>query len=144
MNENAPIIMRTLYEYAKAGGVRCVDIVSNLGWLKSSVGIYLAWVCAHYLFANLYAAHCARWSLYGFLASPFIAVTPYCRGILWVVTKGSDIITSMWVIIGSLITGYLLRYVPVIGTTNHTPNMTLGAVGNGAVLRPEDNEKKEK
>lgn len=112
MNEQVIVIMSTLYEYVKVGWVKCLNVLSGLGWLKSSVGIYMLWICSHFLFANLYAHHCARWSLMGFIVSPFVAVTPYCRGILWVVTRGSDIISGMWILLGSLVTGYALQFVP--------------------------------
>ena len=122
MNEQSIVIMSTLYEYVKVGWVKFLNMLSGLGWLKSSVGIYMLWICCHFFFANLYTHHCARWSIMGFIVSPFVAVTPYCRGILWVVTKGSDIISGMWILLGSLVTGYALQFVPsnIIKTENVT------------------------
>ena len=87
-------------------------LLNNMSWLKYPVSIYILWIIGHFIAANIYAYHCTHPSFTGFFISPFITGTPYCRGILWITTKGSDVITNMWILIGTTLTTSILTYVP--------------------------------
>lgn len=100
-------------------------LLNNMSWLKYPVSIYILWIIGHFISANIYAYHCTHLSFTGFFISPFITGTPYCRGILWITTKGSDVITNMWILIGTTLTTSILTYVPdkiknKINDTNQT------------------------
>lgn len=87
-------------------------LLNNMSWLKYPSAIYILWIVGHFVAANIYAYHCTHLSFTGFFISPFITGTPYCRGILWIATKGSDVITNMWILIGTTLTTRILTYVP--------------------------------
>ncbi len=65
------------------------------------VQIYLFWISIHYIAAQLYVHMCAPLTITGFLASPFMAVTPQCQGLRWVVYMGGDVIQTMWITLGT-------------------------------------------
>ena len=90
----------------------CTTLLNNMSWLKYPTAIYMLWIIGHFVAANVYAYHCTHLSFSGFFISPFITGTPYCRGILWITTKGSDVITNMWILIGTTLTTSILTHVP--------------------------------
>jgi len=64
------------------------------------IGIYILWVCAHYLSTHLYVKLCVDWSIIGFVTSPFLVTMPHCIGLLWAINQGSRNLQVMWVILG--------------------------------------------
>lgn len=64
-------------------------------------GIYLLWICLHYLAAHLYTKLCVPNSLIGLIMSPFLISTPHCQGLRWIVYNAAGIINNMWVLIGA-------------------------------------------
>lgn len=92
------------------------SMLSKSDWLNTTVAIYLMWIVGHYVASNLYAYHCTHGSIYGFVISPLMTATPYCRGILWVITKGSDTITSGWFIMGTAVSALVIKYLPNVSS----------------------------
>ena len=90
------------------------DKFPRLTLINNVIGVYFCWVVAHFTASFLYSYHCTHCSWYGFIVSPLMTATPYCRGILWVVTKGSDVITNMWVIVGTAVSGCIINYLPTL------------------------------
>lgn len=78
-------------------------------YIYNSVGIYGIWIGLHYGATHLYATSCNNWSITGFLASPIMNSTPYCKGLNWIIRTGSDTIDTMWVTVGTWTSGYLLN-----------------------------------
>jgi hypothetical protein len=78
-------------------------------YIYNSVGIYGIWIGLHYGATHLYATSCNNWSITGFLASPIMNSTPYCKGLNWIIRTGSDTIDTMWVTVGTWMSGYLLN-----------------------------------
>ena len=78
-------------------------------YIYNSIGIYGLWILIHYGASNLYANTCNNWSIYGFISSPILSSTPYCKSLNWAIKKGSDVIDGMWVTIGTWASGYLLN-----------------------------------
>jgi len=71
--------------------------------------IYIFWISIHYIAAQLYVNMCAPLTVVGFLASPFMAVTPQCQGLRWVVYMGGDVIQNMWVALGTFLCMYMFK-----------------------------------
>ena len=67
------------------------------------VQIYLFWISIHYIAAQLYIHMCVPQTMVGFLSSPFLAVTPHCQGMRWVVYMGGDVIQTMWITLGAFL-----------------------------------------
>ncbi len=64
-------------------------------------GIYIVWILLHYIASHLYTKLCVPNTIYGFVMSPFMVTAPHCQGLRWIVYNGSNIITNMWVILGT-------------------------------------------
>ena len=62
--------------------------------------LYLFWISVHYSSSNLYTHLCTPNSIWGFIQSPFMVISPQCYTIDWVRQKSRDIILNMWSIIG--------------------------------------------
>jgi len=62
---------------------------------------YLCWIIIHYIASHLYIKLCAPLTIYGFIISPFLTLTPHCQAIRWVLYNGAGVINNMWVIFGS-------------------------------------------
>ena len=46
---------------------------------------------------------------FGFFTSPILNSTPYCKSLNWAIKKGSDVIDTMWITIGTWASAYLLN-----------------------------------
>ena len=66
-------------------------------------GMYLVWICLHYVATHLYVKLCVPSTIIGFLLSPFMTATPHCQGLRWVVYNAANIINNMWVVLGAWI-----------------------------------------
>jgi hypothetical protein len=74
--------------------------------LASTIGFYCLWILLHYVAAHLYVKFCTPLSIWGIIASPFLATMPQCSALRWLIHVGGSTITAMWLILGS----YLLQY----------------------------------
>lgn len=75
------------------------------------LGIYLLWIVIHYFAGILYHKFCTPSTILGFIISPFIVITPYCSGLRWVIFNGGNIITNMWVLLGTWLATRLCKNV---------------------------------
>lgn len=71
-------------------------------------GIYILWIGIHYICANLYPQFCAELGFIGFIKSIFVAESPHCIAMRWVIYNGGNIIHGMWTSIGIWISGKIL------------------------------------
>ena len=71
-------------------------------------GIYICWILLHAIVANLYPIYCAEFTLLGIIKSAFLAPAPHCQAMRWVITNGGNIITQMWIVIGTWICGKII------------------------------------
>lgn len=85
------ISKQIIYEYGKTMG-RHVWFVGK---------IYIVWIFIYYISVNSYSYFCAPTTLWGFLIAPFLVPLPHCVGLRWCIQHGSDVITAMWVMLGS-------------------------------------------
>ena len=65
---------------------------------------YVAWVGAHFVATHAYTNYCAPHTVWGFVRSPFIASTPHCEGLRWIISTGGSNMTTMWTLFGVWIT----------------------------------------
>jgi hypothetical protein len=64
-------------------------------------GAYLLWILLHYAASHLYVKLCVSNTALGFLLSPFMTVTPHCQGLRWAIYTAANVITNMWIVIGT-------------------------------------------
>jgi len=68
--------------------------------------VYFSVVFIHFIASNIYPSMCCSWTMWGFIMSPFMAVTPHCEGLRWVIHYTGEQIRNTWVWLG----GYLVYY----------------------------------
>lgn len=66
-------------------------------------GVYVLWICLHYVSAHLYVKMCVPNTIMGFIMSPFMMSTPHCQGLRWIVYNASNVVNNMWMVIGAWI-----------------------------------------
>jgi hypothetical protein len=71
-------------------------------------GIYLLWICLHYIASHLYIKFCVPSTIFGFIMSPFMTATPHCLGLRWIVYNAANMINNMWLVLGTWICSTIL------------------------------------
>lgn len=71
-------------------------------------GIYLLWICLHFIASHLYIKLCVPSTIIGFIMSPFMTATPHCLGLRWIVYNAANMINNMWLILGTWICSTIL------------------------------------
>ena len=71
-------------------------------------GIYLLWICLHYVASHLYITICVPSTIFGFIMSPFMTATPHCLGLRWIVYNAANMINNMWLVLGAWICSTIL------------------------------------
>lgn len=77
--------------------------------LYSIFGYYLMWILLHYVAAQLYPTYCVPLTISGLLLSPFMSSAPHCVALRWLITEGSNVIVTMWVVFGTYAIRCMLR-----------------------------------
>uniref|UniRef100_A0A6C0HH38 Uncharacterized protein n=1 Tax=viral metagenome TaxID=1070528 RepID=A0A6C0HH38_9ZZZZ len=85
----------------------CKAVFNRLKPIVELVGIYVVWICIHYLAGILYSYFCTPATLIGFITSSLLAITPECRALRWIIYNGGNTISDMWIIIGTWIASKL-------------------------------------
>lgn len=80
-------------------------ILNVIQFIIEVCGIYLFWLSLHIIAANLYAEFCAKLTVVGFIVSPFQSMMPHCAAMRWIISTSGNIITQMWLLFGTWITG---------------------------------------
>ena len=78
--------------------------------LLSLFGIYIIWICLHYVSPRLYVLYCVPASIFGFIYSPFLAQSPHCIALRWAISKSGESIYNMF---GILSMWLLTKIVPI-------------------------------
>jgi putative effector of murein hydrolase LrgA (UPF0299 family) len=91
----------------------CVIYICNityktLKFIFKISGIYLLWICLHYIASHLYVKFCVPSTIIGFIMSPFMTATPHCLGLRWIVYNAANMINNMWLIFGAWICSTIL------------------------------------
>ena len=84
-------------------------IIEKLIQLVKMSGVYIIWICLHYLSSYLYVQMCVPYSWTGFFASPFLITSPHCQAFRWMISTGASIIENMWLLLGVWICSNILR-----------------------------------
>lgn len=74
--------------------------VSIIRTIFNATAIYIVWIILHFIATYLYHNYCAPTTWIGFFLSPITTVTPYCKGLRWIITTGGNIIENMWIVLG--------------------------------------------
>jgi hypothetical protein len=77
---------------------------------KGPILFYSSWIFFHYICSQLYYHFCAPPTWYGFLVSPFLALTPHCYAFRWIINEGGGQINTMFIVFGSWAASKLLWY----------------------------------
>ena len=78
--------------------------------MRTAIVFYFMWITLHYIAPHVYTYLCTPITILGFLISPFVAATPHCSALRWVIYEGGNMITTMWIGVGSyLATKMLMR-----------------------------------
>lgn len=78
-----------------------VVVASTLVTAWNMSKIYLFWITMHYGASHAYPYFCAPNDVTGYLISPFLMMTPHCRGLYWMIQTSTLAIQNMWIIIGT-------------------------------------------
>ena len=74
-----------------------------------TVGLfYFMWIVLSYLAPHVYVYFCTPITIIGFFISPFVAAAPHCSALRWVIYEGGNMITSMWLGMGTYMAAKLL------------------------------------
>ena len=76
------------------------NIIKNI-W--DIIKIYLFWIVIHFVCSNLYCYLCTNLTIWGFLISPFIVMSPHCKALMWLTSNSITNINNMWLVLGSWI-----------------------------------------
>ena len=79
-----------------------IEFIWNIG------KIYIIWVIIYFSATQLYQYFCVPFSFMGFMVSPILVTAPYCIALRWCIVNGAEVITSMWLILGSWLVGMLV------------------------------------
>ena len=69
-------------------------------FIMKIVCLYFAWISLHYFASHLYVKICTPYTFFGFIMAPFIAPTPQCQALRWIIYNGGNNIILMWSYIG--------------------------------------------
>ena len=81
---------------------KCLNHIWNIG------KIYIIWIILYYIASQLYFSYCVPFTILGFITAPILVTTPYCMAFRWCITHGAEVITSMWIILGSWLVSLLV------------------------------------
>lgn len=95
------IVKNVLILFAKTTYNTC-KFIFKLSW------IYLLWIIAHYFASHLYIQICVPNTFYGFVVSPFVAVSPHCQALRWVVYNAGANINNMWITFGLWLQNHIM------------------------------------
>ena len=74
----------------------------------NATGLYLFWICLHYVAAQMYVYYCVPSFFQGFVMTPFLVSAPHCKAIRWVVHNGGNTIDNMWIVLATWLCSRLL------------------------------------
>ena len=90
-----------------------MNIKSIFNAIYEVAGVFILWIIIHYIASNLYPKFCAELTFLGFIKSMFVAQSPHCIALRWVIYNGGIAINSMWVSIAFWVTTKMLKKIVV-------------------------------
>ena len=70
--------------------------------------IYIIWIFLYYVSSHLYTYYCVPFTIVGFITAPMLVNAPHCVALRWCITHGAEVITSMWLILGTWLVSLLI------------------------------------
>jgi len=80
-----------------------IIVIMFKNWIHNIVWVYLVWILIHYLVPHMYVHMCVPATAMGFIMSPLNATTPHCRAMRWAIYESGEIITTIWIVMGTWI-----------------------------------------
>tara|TARA_E500000331_G_C16906095_1_gene561282 strand:- start:206 stop:646 length:441 start_codon:yes stop_codon:yes gene_type:complete len=111
-NDNVMIIYNFITPHLNHALSGCASYINEYVF-NYYVGTYMLWITLHYLSANLYSEFCTDWSVTGFILFPFIAVTPWCKSLAWVIQKGTVVLDEGYLLLGTYFSLQLMKHLPI-------------------------------
>jgi len=105
---------------------------------REFIGLVLTATLIHYISANLYVFWCTPFTIYGFMASPFITVSTHCVALRWSIWFFGDYLTQTWMLALVWASGFLIKNF----TRKHS--VTLNKARRQRRSREERSDRKEK
>jgi hypothetical protein len=90
-----------------------MNIKSIFNAIYEVAGVFILWIIIHYIASNLYPKFCAELTFLGLIKSMFVAQSPHCIALRWVIYNGGIAINSMWVSIAFWVTTKMLKKIVV-------------------------------
>jgi hypothetical protein len=81
--------------------------------LYKVAGLYFVWILFHFACGHLYSRFCVIPKWYGIFVSPFLAATPHCQAMRWVIFHGGNHMQTMWTTLGIWLATQLAFYAVV-------------------------------
>jgi len=83
-------------------------MINKIKYIWTIGKIYIIWILLYFFSSQLYLYFCVPFSFIGFLTSPILVTAPYCIALRWCMVNGADVITSMWLVLGSWLVSMLV------------------------------------
>jgi hypothetical protein len=87
---------------------QAVGILSNVA--IRGLCIYILIITIHYVTANIYPYFCTPRTILGLFLTPFLALSPQCEGLRWIVYNTGIQIRNMWVWVASYLLHFIHQY----------------------------------
>jgi len=75
--------------------------ITGVYFIYDTSKIYMLWIALHFIASQIYSPICSPYSIWGFIITPILAVTPQCRALRWVINTGGNTMETMWLIFGT-------------------------------------------
>ena len=88
--------------------------------IPSVILVYFGVVFVHFVSSNIYPSLCCSFTVWGFIMTPFMAVTPHCEGLRWLIHYTGEQIRNAWIWLGGYLIWYVTSYITPFITTFRT------------------------
>jgi hypothetical protein len=109
-SEESEETMGKINEEIKTTSLIMRTTTSTIYFIYDATKIYLLWVVLHYGASQLYAPVCSPYTLWGFIITPILSVTPQCKALRWIINTGGNTMETMWVILGAWLCAKIIPY----------------------------------
>lgn len=104
----------------------------TMSTIPGIVFVYFGVVAVHYIASNVYPTLCSPWSIFGFIMTPFMVVTPHCEALRWSIHYTGDQIRNGWLWVGAYLVGYFgTNVTPIL--MRYTSNSNIQSQSNDTI-----------
>jgi hypothetical protein len=76
-------------------------VVNAARYIYVGTIFYVMWIMLHFVASHVYINVCVPQTLWGFIISPFMSLTPQCQSLRWIIYNGGNVINNMWIVLGT-------------------------------------------